>query len=208
VKTDFVSFCSCSILIALDQFCFVFSSGPAFRASLSHLDRTRLEQFDAALQRNPNDASTLFERGMLFRINCYSAAVADLSRGLELDPEQRNASVFFILGLSLFVTNRCKEALRPVRSCIKLLPAYAVKERRSAYFRLGLCHFKLQQFSAAVKAFDLCLKLDPLFQHALQMRMRSYSYLGQRESSFGCESSSSARASQFRRSALSSCDNV
>lgn len=116
----------------------------------------RIRTFNRALERNPNDAQALLNRGLdLMKLERFEEALKDLDRALRIKPELGTAHVFDNRRHAHISLGHLKLALADASRAIKLEPnaAWRIKERAQIYCAL-------KQTDLALKDFDRAIAID------------------------------------------------
>ena len=114
-----------------------------------------LNELNAKLQQNPNDAAAFYSRGIVFAKNGdYTRAVSDFDQAIRLDPN--DAAAFNNRCWSRAASGVLDPALRDCNEALRLRPDFA-----DALDSRGLVFLKLNLNSLAVADYDAALKLKP-----------------------------------------------
>jgi small glutamine-rich tetratricopeptide repeat-containing protein alpha len=101
----------------------------------------------------------------------YELSIQLYSEAIELSPDGPNSHIYFANRSAAYChINKYKEATKDCEASVKLSPTYA-----KAYSRLGLCHFCLNEFNDAVRAYEKAVELEPTnkaFQESLDQAKR------------------------------------
>lgn len=114
-----------------------------------------LKYFDKALEFQPNDCQSLFEKGFILEsLELYEEATETYSKILELNPE--NIYFFNMIGCIFCNMGRDKKASVVFEKAWKIEP-----ENPDIWYGQGICLFNLKQPEAAIFCFDKCLSFEP-----------------------------------------------
>jgi tetratricopeptide (TPR) repeat protein len=109
---------------------------------------------DAAIERDPRCVEAIAVRGWTRALKKDEEAMTDLNRAVEIDP--RSPGVLLTRGAVLMMRGAYSEALADFELVAKkLLPI------RTAWVQMGYAHLGLNDFPAALAAFDHALELLP-----------------------------------------------
>jgi tetratricopeptide (TPR) repeat protein len=120
-------------------------------------------------------------------LNQYDQAIASLSEGLKIDPNNKNG--YFNRSLVYFNLRKFKEAIEDYTSYLKFDP-YNV----NVWYERGMIRRTIGENEAAVQDLSKALELDPQFGIAYLERARAYAQMGNK----GQAQQDYQRAAQFQ----------
>lgn len=138
-----------------------------------------LADFSAALSK-PNikpktKAEVLINRGgALASLGRLEEALADLNKGIEIDPSNKNG--YLNRSLTHFHLQRYEETLKDYTEYLRLDP-YAP----NIWYERGMLRRSLNRLDEAIADLNQCLKLDPKFALVYLERARAYALKGQKD---------------------------
>lgn len=114
------------------------SSSPIWAAeAVAHVDPAVLEALDAAILKDPNNASAYMQRGLLFNhLEDEDRAIADFSEVIRLAPD--NPDAYNFRGTLYYRRSQLAEALADFERAVVLAPEFAVLYFNRAYVRRDL----------------------------------------------------------------------
>ena len=134
----------------------------------------RKETLDKSIERNPNDPSSLSERGqILAQHGEFRLALSDLDRVLRLNPddlESRNNRCW-----TRALLNELDDALADCNEALRQSPGFV-----AALDSRGLVNLQRGALSAAIADYTTALKLNPKHSSALYGRAIAWQRLGQK----------------------------
>jgi len=126
----------------------------AERARLEQIETQRLEQLKAAAaaaaekEKRKKEGLRLADEGLaLYRAENFKEATEKFSQAIELDPDNR--SYYFQYGVALYKTDQYNKSLVYLNKADSTNVNHAERD-----FFIGLNHFHLKEYGAAVAAFD------------------------------------------------------
>lgn len=97
-----------------------------------------------------------FVTGLVYRERReYMKALAEVEKAIQLDPNYANAHV--LLATLLYYTGRPRESLARLEQALRLNPHFPFNYQ----FHIGQAHFVLQEYDAAIAAFERGLESNP-----------------------------------------------
>jgi tetratricopeptide (TPR) repeat protein len=116
--------------------------------------KNTIEKMTANLKKNPNDADALIQRGRAeVMMERFKEGLADLDKGLRLDPSRANAYVFDWRRQALCDAGRWKPAIEDASRSITLEPkvGWRYKERAQLYMALYQRDLALKDYTTATR---------------------------------------------------------
>lgn len=139
------------------------SSGAGPSKAPSAEDRL-IEQYAAAIRRNPDDADAYYKRGRVYaRQRHFALAIADFSETIRLHP--RDAEAFNNRCWTRAVAGYLDAALADCDEALRLQPKFC-----DALDSRGLVYLKLGRLDRAIADYDAALRLNPNLASALYGR--------------------------------------
>ncbi len=131
-----------------------------------------LENYNQAIQRNPNDAQAHNNRGSVYsEQENYAAALADFNQAIKLNPNYVNA--YSNRGVVYGKQGNYAAALADLNQAIKLNPNYA-----NAYYNRGNVYYKQGNYDAALADYNQAIQSNPNDAQAYNNRGGVYSEQG------------------------------
>lgn len=126
-----------------------------WEAKLDEMADEALEDYEKALEDNPNPFQVYFSRGLLYeRRNDLQKAIADYAACVKLNSKEYKAH--FNLAYAKSLTEDKRGAITAYTACIGLDPMNG-----QAYINRGYLYFQLEMYREAVFDFDRALTIDP-----------------------------------------------
>jgi len=133
------------------------ASGPA---NNPYSGESVFEEVQRKLQKNPNDADTLYHMADLFERNAqYKEAIDAYKKVLQVKPN--SGYVYFKIGTAYDRINQPAEAVTAFQSAIKYMPTNAV-----AYNNMGVAYGKLNKTDNEIAALKKAIQLRPRYSSA------------------------------------------
>ena len=132
-----------------------------------------IEALDAAIRRDPADATAHLYRGMLhFERGNDGLAIADLDEALNLDPE--NAVAFYIRGTIHVYLKRYDRVVNDMTGVVGIEPNNA-----KAWYNRGLAYGELDELALAIDDLTEAIRLEPDNADAYRGRGDCHRYRGE-----------------------------
>jgi tetratricopeptide (TPR) repeat protein len=121
------------------------------------VDMNLLQETAQILEKEPNDAVILYQRGyLLLKQQRYDSASLDFQRAAALLPPLESASAYFFAGQCYFFMERHSEAIQAFTQTLNLVPFHG-----EGFFYRGCANIKQARFTAAIKDFRSALQHNP-----------------------------------------------
>jgi TolB-like protein/class 3 adenylate cyclase len=137
--------------------------------------RDRAERHLQTAMENPSPLAHQASSKMLIDWHLHEEAIFEAERALALDPNDANS--YLAMAYALVYAGRPKEAVDFVKSAMRLDPHYPAYH----LYVLGLAHFVMEEFDAAVPLFERALKLNPENHVPLIPLAAAYAHLGREQ---------------------------
>jgi adenylate cyclase len=137
--------------------------------------RDRAERYLQTAMDNPSPLAHQAASKMLIDWHRYEEAIAEAQRAIALDPNDANS--YLAMAYALIYSGRPKEAFDFVERAIRLDPHYPAYH----LYVLGLAHFVMEEFDAAVPLFERALKRNPENYVPLIPLAAAYAHLGREQ---------------------------
>lgn len=131
-----------------------------------------LSDFSSSLEKNPNDAGVLNNRGQChYMLRNYPAAIADYTQAVQSDPKHFVA--FNNRALAHIAEEQYDDALRDIRKALELNPKYP-----EALLNRGVVYEQTERSEQAIEDYTAAIKLHEKYAAAYSNRAVSYRSLG------------------------------
>jgi tetratricopeptide (TPR) repeat protein len=167
-----------------------------------------IEDFDAAIAENPDEADFYTQRGMSYFLSCnYEKAKEDLSKAITLEPQ--NADLYYKRALAQFQSGAKDNALADLGKAIELQPQMSA----NFYFKRALVYSHLGgKTKEAIADLDKAVEMKPNDPVYLLNRGMEYALLGDHAKAIAdfdraIEAKPSAAAIVYKNRALSKLEN-
>jgi len=135
-----------------------------FHGSLAEIYEKALDDFDHAIELNPNSAIIYYNRGLVYTdLEEQKQAIEDFNQAILLNPN--DAFAYYNRGIAYADLNEHQQAITDFNQAIKLAPKNAL-----AYYRRGFSYSELKELGQAIKDFDQAIRLDPNYTSAYRSR--------------------------------------
>ena len=132
-----------------------------------------MEALDAAIRRDPANATAHLCRGMLhFERGNDGLAIADLDEALKLDPEK--AVAYYVRGTIHVYLKRYDRIIYDMSESLRIEPSNA-----QAWFNRGLAHAELDELALAIDDLTEAIRLEPDNAEAYRGRGDCHRYMGE-----------------------------
>jgi tetratricopeptide (TPR) repeat protein len=123
-----------------------------------------MEDYDVAIQLEPDNFDALFSRGILFeKLKDFENAINDFTKCISLNGSSSKA--FFNRAYNKSLNQDFNGAVEDYSKSISLSP-----QNQNAYFNRGMINKFFSKVETALKDFDEAIKIDPNFVDAYQNR--------------------------------------
>jgi TolB-like protein/cytochrome c-type biogenesis protein CcmH/NrfG len=147
-----------------------------FRLGVSWVEaRDRAERYLKLAMDNLSPLAHQVASKMLIDWRQHENAIAEAQRALALDPNDANS--YLAMAYALVYAGRPKEAVDFVQRAMRLDPHYPAYH----LYVLGLAHFVMEEFDAAVPLFKRAVKLNPENYVPLIPLAAAYAHLGREQ---------------------------
>jgi len=137
--------------------------------------RDRAERHLKTAMENPSSLAHQVYSKMLIDWHLHEEAIYEAERAIALDPNDANS--YLAMAYVLVYAGRPKEAVDFVQRAMRLDPHYPAYQ----LYVLGLAHFVMEEFDAAVPLFERALKRNPENYVPLIPLAAAYAHLGREQ---------------------------
>src|SRR5438874_663745 len=138
-----------------------------------HKYKETLANLNKLLKIEPNNASTLKDRGLIYcMMRKYKESLDDLNKSLEIEQQQNNSITLEYRGLTYYRMGRYEESHADLNRSLEI-------ESRNAYIITGMDIFHMmRRYEEAFAIFNKSLKIEPNDTFELRNRGATFRVLG------------------------------